>query len=69
MKIETEKVNQLLLNILTGNLTELNELIYAGAKLVCDKIGISLRNQKRNIKSGWEIRPEVKVKKLGQAKI
>ena len=26
------------------NISELNKLIYAGVKLVCDKIGIPLRN-------------------------
>ena len=32
------------------NITELNKLIYAGAKLVSDKIGIPLRNLNRNTK-------------------
>ena len=39
VKVETEKVNSLLKNIPTDNITELNDLIYAGAKLVGDKIG------------------------------
>ena len=34
VKSETEKVNDLLTNILTNDITELNDLIYAGAKLV-----------------------------------
>ena len=34
------------------SITELNELIYAEAKLVNDKIGISLRNPIRNAKLG-----------------
>ena len=46
------------------NLTELNELIYAGAKLVSDKIGIPQRNPERNSKSGWEMRIEAQIKKL-----
>ena len=41
LKIETNKINQILPYIPTNNVTELNELIYAGAKLVCEKIGIS----------------------------
>ena len=39
-KVETEKTNKLLTNIPTDNITESNELIYAGAKRVCDKIGV-----------------------------
>ena len=54
VKVETEKMNTLLANIRTGNIIELYELIYAGAKLVRDKIGVPLRNSDRNIKSGWE---------------
>ena len=40
LKIETNKINHILPYIPTNNITELNELIYAGAKLVCEKIGI-----------------------------
>ena len=36
-----EKVYKLLKHIPTDNVTELNELIYAGAELVSDKIDIS----------------------------
>ena len=31
----------------TNNITELNELIYAGAKLVCEKIGVLRKNMNR----------------------
>ena len=37
VKSETEKVNDLLTIILTNDITELNDLIQAGAKLVCEK--------------------------------
>ena len=37
------------------NITELNKLMYAGVKLVCDKIGVPLKNTNRNPKPGWEI--------------
>ena len=37
VKSKTEKVNNLLTNILTNNIRYVNDLIYAGAKLVCDK--------------------------------
>ena len=33
-------MNQVLTYISTNNITELDELIYAGAKLVCEKYGI-----------------------------
>ena len=38
VKVETEN-KQILTHISTNNATELNELIYAGAKLVYEKIG------------------------------
>ena len=38
LKTETNKRNQTLSNISTNNITELNELIYAGAKFGCEKI-------------------------------
>ena len=44
------KVNIFLPNIPTDNISVLNVLIYAGAKLACDKTGISRRNPNRNIK-------------------
>ena len=37
LKAETNKINQILSYISTNSITELNELIYAGAKLVCKK--------------------------------
>ena len=40
VKSETEKVNDLLTNPPTNDITELNDLIYAGAKLVCEKISV-----------------------------
>ena len=39
LKIETNKINHILPYMPTNNITELNELIYAGAKLVCEKTG------------------------------
>ena len=40
VKAEIDMVNILLPSISTGNITEVNELIYVWAKLVCDKIGV-----------------------------
>ena len=51
VKAETNKVNQVVIYISTNNITELNELIYARAKLVCEKIGIPLENKKTRKKS------------------
>ena len=64
LKTETEKINHILPYIPTNNITELNELIYAGAKLVCEKIGIPSKSTKKQSKPGWEIRLEIKIKKL-----
>ena len=36
---ETEKINNLLANIPTNNTTELNDLIFAGVKLIRGNIG------------------------------
>ena len=63
IKIENEKINKLLPNIPVCNFTELNKLIYAGAKLVCDKIRVPLSNLFRTTKPGWEIRLEWQVRK------
>ena len=38
VKTETNKIIQVLTYISTNNITELTELIYAAAKLVCEKI-------------------------------
>ena len=40
LKTETNKINQIIPYISTNNINELNDLIYAGAKLVCEKIGV-----------------------------
>ena len=54
---ETEKVNDLLTNIPTNNITDLNDLIYAGAKLVCEKSG-SPEDHRQKVKTrvGTQIR-------------
>ena len=44
------------------NITELNALIYAEAKLACDKISEPLRNPNRNTKPRREIKLEGQVK-------
>ena len=48
------------------NIKELNELIYTEAKLVQNKIRIPIKNPKRTIKPGWEMRLEKQIKKLWQ---
>ena len=60
--METNKINQVLPHIPTNNITELNELIYAGAKLACEKIGIPLKSKKKKSKPGWEILLETQIK-------
>ena len=51
-KRETNKINRILPYIPTNNITELNELIYAGAKLVCENIGIPSKSTKKQQKPG-----------------
>ena len=52
-KTETEKLNHVLTYISTNNITELNELIYKGVKLVWEKIGILSKSTKKKAKPGW----------------
>ena len=59
--MKTEKINQVLKYIPTKKITELNEPIYAGVKLVCEKISFPLkstnqkskRTQEKNNKENW----------------
>ena len=46
------------------NITRLNELIYAGAKLVCEKVGIPLKSTNEKSKPIWDIRVKTLVRKL-----
>ena len=64
IKAETNKVNQVLTCISANNITELNEFIYAGAKSVCEKIGIPSKITKEKSKPGWEFRLETQIKNL-----
>ncbi len=47
VKLETEKIDKLLPNIPTDDITDLNEIIYAGAKIVQEKICFPPRNLNR----------------------
>ena len=55
LKTETNRINQMLPYISTNNISELNDLIYAGAKLVCEKIGVPSKSTKKQSKPGWEV--------------
>ena len=57
-------MNQVLTYIPTNNITDLNELIDAGAKLVCENIGIPSKNTRAKSKPGWEFRLETQIKNL-----
>ena len=56
-----QRVKKWLPHTPTGNITEQDELIYTGPKLVSDKIDVPQRESNRNTKPSWEIR-------LGQVK-
>ena len=55
--------------IATNKITELNKLIYVGAKLVCEKIGIPSKITKEKSKPGWEFRLETQIKKTLQKQL
>ena len=63
-KNKPNKINQVIPYILTNNITESNELIYAETKLVCEKIGICSKSTKEKSKPGGEIRLETQIKNL-----
>ena len=65
VKAETEK-KLLFTHLSTNKITELNELIYAGVKLVCNKTGVSLKNTNRKSKHGWEYWLETQIRNLRQ---
>ena len=44
--------------ILTDSITEPNDFIYTGTKLISDEFGILQRNPNINTKAGWEMRQE-----------
>ena len=49
-----------------NNITELNEVIYAGVKLVCDKIGAHKRPQTKTQNLDKKIRLEMQIRNLRQ---
>ena len=51
---------------ISTDVTQLNELINAKAKLICNKIGIPQRNKNKNSKSGLEMDLEGEIKKQQQ---
>ena len=49
--IETKKLNKILRNVLTDNISELNVLIYAGAKLSSDHKSVSPKGTRTEIQN------------------
>ena len=64
VKSETKKVDGLVTNIPTNDISELNDLIYARAKLVSENIWVSLKIKGSKSKPGWELRLESQMKRL-----
>ena len=64
LKTESNRINQMLPYISTNHISELNDLICAGAKLVCEKIGVLSKSTKKQSKPGWEVRLETQIKNL-----
>ena len=63
-QVGNRKIYQVLKYTSTKNTTELNEILYAGAKLVCEKIGVPLKSMNKKSKPGWEIRLETQKRNL-----
>ena len=59
--MDINKINKELPYISTNNITKLNELIYAGEKLVCEKIGIPSKARRKKTKPAWETRLETQI--------
>ena len=51
LKTETNRINQMLPYISTNDITELNDLIYAGVKLVYEKIGVPTKKYEETVKT------------------
>ncbi len=64
IKMEMNKINQVLPYISMNNITELIEPIYVGVKLVCEKTVIPSKITKKKSRPGWEIRLETHIKHL-----
>ena len=62
-KTKKNEINQVRPYLSTNNITELKEIIYAVAKLVCEKIEIPSEIMKEKSKPKWEIRLETQIKK------
>ena len=63
LKTETNKINQIIPYISRNNITELNDLIYAGTKLVCENSGVPAKSTKKPSKPGSKVRLETQIKK------
>ena len=62
-QFETEKMNDLLTNIPTNNIMDVNDLMYVGAKLVCEKIGPSPEDYRQKVKTRMGIQIRIADKK------
>ena len=60
---DRKSFKNVLQHILT-DITELNELIFTGAKFVSNKIGSPLRSKNKKRKPEWEMSREGQIRKL-----
>ena len=60
---ELKRIN-LITNIAMNNITELNNLINPGVKLVNEKVGYPCKSKNRKAKPGWETRTETKIRNI-----
>ena len=61
----TRKVDDVMNKIEVGNITKLNDLVYAGAVVVTEMLGVKNRKSK-GIEPWWKRRMEAQVKQLNK---
>ena len=66
VETETERINELLTYSSRNNITELNKLIFAGEKLVSDKIDVPLKTTNKNANPRLRIRLKTQIRNLRQ---
>ena len=63
-QIKNWKNKRLITNIPTNKISDLRNLIYAGAKLVGEKVRFPQKNTDKMAKPGWEIRLGTPIRNL-----
>ena len=62
--VEVKKVDNVLRKIRSENITSTSSLVYTGAVLVTETLGVKLKSKKSRIESMWKRRLENQIKQL-----